>query len=241
MPTVAGTGWLRAPSSNALAFVYEGFIDELAHAAGQDPVHFRLAHMRGRVASPLDAATEDGEPAFDVRRMIPVLELVAERAGWGKTRLGKGEGMGVATYFSHRGYFAEIARVRVDASGEWRVTKVWVVGDVGAIILNPTTAHAQVEGAVMEGIGQIETAVRFDKGRAVQSNLMDFQLMRMSAAPQIDVHFHLTDNTPTGLGEPALPPAIPAVINAIHAATGARLRKLPITAEMIAAARTDRV
>ena len=236
MPTVVGTGWLRAPSSNALSFVYEGFFDELAHAAGQDPVQFRLAHMRSRLGNPLDAASEDGEPAFDDRRMIPVLELVAARSGWGKTPLGKGEGMGVATYFSHRGYFAQVARVRVDASGDWRVTKVWAVGDVGSIILNPTTAQAQVEGAIIEGIGQLKAAVLFEKGRPVQSNLMDFELMRISAAPQIDVHFHVTDNTPTGLGEPALPPAVPAVINALYAATGVRLRTLPVPAQITAGA-----
>ena len=197
---------------------------------------FRLAHMRSRLGNPLDAASEDGEPAFDVRRMIPVLELVAARSGWGKTPLGKGEGMGVATYFSHRGYFAQVARVRVDASGDWRVTKVWAVGDVGSIILNPTTAQAQVEGAIIEGIGQLKAAVLFEKGRPVQSNLMDFELMRISAAPQIDVHFHVTDNTPTGLGEPALPPAVPAVINALYAATGVRLRTLPVPAQITAGA-----
>ncbi len=241
IPTLVPTGWVRAPVSNTLSFVHEGFWDELAHAAGQDPVAFRLAHMRAALDHPIAKSAEEGEPDFDVRRMVPVLEQVAERSGWGKTKLPAGVGLGVATYFSHRGYFAEVAKVRVDAHGNWRVLKVWVVADVGAIILNPTTAHAQVEGAITDGVGQLSAEVRFEGGRAVPSNLDDFQLMRMSAAPQIDLHYHLTDHPPTGMGEPALPPVIPAVVNAIYAACGARIRTLPLTAAAIARLRTDGV
>ncbi len=241
IPTLVPTGWVRAPVSNTLSFVHEGFWDELAHAAGQDPVAFRLAHMRAALDHPIARSAEEGEPDFDVRRMIPVLEQVAERSGWGQQKPPAGVGMGVATYFSHRGYFAEVAKVRVDDRGNWKVLKVWVVADVGAIILNPTTAHAQVEGAVTDGIGQLTAEVRFAGGRPVPSNLDDFRLMRMSAAPQIDLHYHLTDNPPTGMGEPALPPVIPAVVNAIHAACGARIRTLPISADAIPRLRTDGV
>jgi isoquinoline 1-oxidoreductase beta subunit len=239
IPTIIPTGWLRAPSSNALSFVHEGFWDELAAAAGKDPLQFRLEHLKAHLDHPTTPSTEDGEPAVDIRRMIPVLEKVAERSGWGKARLPPGVGMGVATYFSHRGYFAEVAKVKVDASGYWRVLKVWVVGDVGPIILNPTTAYTQAEGAVIDGVGQLMSEVRFAKGHAVPSNLSDFTLMRMPAAPQVDVFFHLTDNPPTGLGEPALPPVIPAVVNAVCAACGARIRSLPMTPDKIMAARTD--
>jgi isoquinoline 1-oxidoreductase beta subunit len=98
-----------------------------------------------------------------------------------------------------------------------------------------------VEGAVTDGIGQMMTAIRFEKGRAAQANLNELRLMRMSAAPEVDVHFHITDHTPTGLGEPALPPVIPAVANAVFAACGARIRTLPMTAEAITAARKDGV
>ncbi len=241
IPTIASTGWLRAPASNALSFIHESFWDELAHAAGQDPIAFRLAHLRARLGTPVAPPTEEGEPQYDVRRMIPVLELVRQRSGWGTAPLPAGVGLGVAAYFSHRGYFAEVAKVRVAPSGDWKVEKVWVVGDVGGIILNPTTAHAQVEGAVTDGIGHMLTAIRFEKGRAAQANLNDLTLMRMSAAPEVDVHFHLTDNPPTGLGEPALPPVIPAVANAVFAACGARVRTLPMTAERIQAARADGV
>jgi isoquinoline 1-oxidoreductase beta subunit len=239
IPTILPTGWLRAPADNTLSFVHESFWDELAVAARRDPVQFRLDHMRASFAHPIADPTDDGEPPYDVRRMAAVLQLAAQRSGWGATRLPKGVGMGVATFFSHRGYVAEVAKVRVDAKGAWIVEKVWVVADVGPIILNPTTAHAQVLGAVTEGVGQLMGEVRFAKGRAVQANLGDFHLMRMASAPEIDVHFHLTDNPPTGLGEPALPPAIPAVANAVFAACGARVRSLPLTAEKIMAARTD--
>ena len=237
IPTIIPTGWLRAPADNTLSFVHESFWDELAVAARRNPVQFRLDHMRASFAHPIAEPTEEGEPPYDVRRMAAVLELVAERFGWGRKPLPKGVGMGVATFFSHRGYVAEVAKVRVDAQGAWNVEKVWVVADVGPIILNPTTAHAQVQGAVIEGVGQLMGEIRFAKGRAAQANLTDFRLMRMPTAPEVDVHFHLTDNPPTGLGEPALPPVIPAVANAVFAACGARVRSL--TAEKIMAARTD--
>jgi isoquinoline 1-oxidoreductase beta subunit len=239
IPTIIPTGWLRAPADNTLSFVHEGFWDELAVAARRDPVQFRLDHMHASFAHPIAEPTYEGEPPYDVRRMAAVLELVAERSGWGRETLPKGVGMGVATFFSHRGYVAEVAKVRVDAQGTWIVEKVWVVADIGPIILNPTTADAQVQGAVIEGVGQLMGEIRFAKGRAVQANLTDFRLMRMPTAPEVDVHFHLTDNPPTGLGEPALPPVIPAVANAVFAACGARVRSLPLTAEKIMAARTD--
>jgi isoquinoline 1-oxidoreductase beta subunit len=235
--TIVPTGWVRAPISNSLAFVHEGFWDELAVAAGRDPLEFRLAHMKARFDSPLAPGTERGEPVYDVRRMAAVLEEVGKRAGWGR-KTAAGTGLGVATYFSHRGYFAEVAEVEVAPDGNWRVRKVWVVGDVGSIILNPTTAHAQVEGAVLDGIGQLLSEVRFEKGRPTPVNFDALPLLRLPAAPEVDVHFLLTDNPPTGLGEPALPPVIPAVVNAVHAATGARVRTLPLTPARIQAART---
>jgi isoquinoline 1-oxidoreductase beta subunit len=121
------------------------------------------------------------------------------------------------------------------------VLKVWVVGDVGSFIINPSNAHAQVEGSVIEGVGQLMTEIRFEKGRVVQSNLNDLTLMRMPLAPEVDVHFHMTDNLPTGLGEPALPPVVPAIVNAVHAACGARIRRLPMTPQSITAMRSDGV
>ncbi len=237
--TIVPTGWVRAPISNTLSFVHECFWDELAAAAGKDPLAFRLEHMKARFDSPVSKPGPEGAP-FDVRRMAAVLELVGKRSGWGAAKRPAGTGMGIATYFSHLGYFAEVAQVKVAADGAWRVEKVWVVGDCGSIILNPSGANAQVQGAVLDGISQLRQEIRFEKGRAVQTNFDAVPMLRHSAAPEVDVHFHLTDHPPTGLGEPALPPIIPAVVNAVYDATGARVRTLPLTAERIQAARTTR-
>jgi isoquinoline 1-oxidoreductase beta subunit len=230
--TTIPTGYLRAPVSNALAFVHETFCDEIAHGAGQDPIAFRLAHLNAHI----DDYNGDRFGGYNPSRMRAVLKTVEERSGWRSRASGKGEGMGVATYFSHHGYFAEVAKVRVTDDGKWRVLKVWAVGDVGNQIVNPSAAKNQVEGAVMDGIGSMSAEITFSKGRAVQTNFQDIPMMRMPQAPEVDVQFVLSEFPPTGLGEPALPPVIPAVANAIFAACGVRLRQLPLTEQDLRAA-----
>jgi len=136
--------------------------------------------------------------------------------------------MGVSFYFSHQGYFAQVAKVKIEQNGQWRVQKVWSVGDVGSMIINPINAHNQVEGSIVDGVSEMHQKITFDKGRTVQSNFFDMPLLRIDYAPQIDSHFHITSNSPTGLGEPALPPVLPAVANALYAATGKRIRTLPV-------------
>ena len=243
MPLMLKTGALRAPGANSQAFVMQSFIDELAHAAGMDPVEFRLQLLGEPAKSKVNEAAKpkvENEPpshpgdkttqAYDTNRMRAVLHAVAERSGWGKRKLPKGTGMGVAFHYSFQGYFAHVAEVTVLPGNKLRVNKLWVCGDNGSQIVNPSGAEAQVEGAVMDGLSEImHQEITLENGAVVQKNYNQHQLLPIRHAPQVDIHFVQSDNPPTGLGEPALPPVLPAVANAIFAATGQRIRALPLS------------
>jgi isoquinoline 1-oxidoreductase beta subunit len=177
----------------------------------------------------------DGLRDFDTTRMRSVLRRVGEISAWSQRRsLPARTAKGVAFYFSHFGYFAEVVQATVAASGEIKLDHVWVVGDVGSQIINPSGAVNQVQGAALDGLGAaLGQAITFDRGRVVQSNFDNLRPLRIHQAPPVDVEFLVTDNPPTGLGEPALPPVAPALCNAIFAATGKRMRTLPIDADVL--------
>jgi isoquinoline 1-oxidoreductase beta subunit len=229
------TGALRAPSSNAFAFVIQSFIDELAHAAGKDPVAFRMDILNAAAPAPPagggGGGRGGGPPGMNPDRMKGVLKLVAEKSNWGKTTLPKGSGMGVAFHFSHQGYFAEVAQVEVDAAKKIRVKKVWVAADIGSTIINPSSTTNLTQGAIIDGLSELMgQEITIDKGKVVQSNYDRHPMMRLSQAPpEIEVHYLLSTFSPTGVGEPALPPVLPAVANAIFQATGTRVRQMPLS------------
>lgn len=231
MATNMPTGWLRAPTSNAMAFAFQGFLSEVAEAAGLDlPELLRRTLGEGRLLPP----PERGAP-FHTGRARAVIDAVCEKAGWtsGKARKrAKGKGRGFGFYFSHAGYFAEIVDITIVEKTNVRVDKVWVMGDIGSHVINPLNALHQAQGSVIDGMAQALIGQKIDliDGAVAQENFHDFPLMRIEGAPPaIDVTFLRPDFPPTGMGEPALPPVIPALANAIHDATGKRLRSLPLS------------
>lgn len=222
MPLGIKTGALRAPRSNVYAWVFQSFIDEIAHVAGKDPVEFRLEMLSNMPPK--------GTPGvMDAQRMIDVVKLVAERSGWGKQKFPQGRALGIGFYYSHRGYFAEVADVTVSANKKIKVNKVWVAGDIGSHIINPGASENLTQGAVVDGMSEMLQEISLRNGRVVQTNYHQHPLVRMSQTPPIEVHWIKSNNPPTGLGEPALPPILPAIANAVFTATGERIRTLPMT------------
>jgi isoquinoline 1-oxidoreductase beta subunit len=168
--------------------------------------------------------------SLNTGRATDVIKLAAHKANWGRP-MPKGHGLGLAFHFSHAAHVAEVVEVSVDANKKLKVHNVTVAVDVGPII-NMSGATAQVEGAVIDGLStMMGQKITMENGRVEQSNFHDYQVLRIPNAPAVDIHFIQSDYSPTGLGEPALPPLAPAVGNAIFAAIGERVRKMPLTDE----------
>ena len=234
MSSAVPMGALRAPTSNALAFVMQSFLDEVAHASGKDLPTLMLELTDGVEAEPMTQGFIGPQPGFSAPRLQAVTRKVMQMADWGAPApAGRAKGFGF--YYSHMGYFAEVVEASLDDRGKPVVHNVCAAGDVGSQIINPFGALNQVEGSIIDGLGQaMQLAVEIEGGAVKQSNFHNYPLPRMPMTPQIHVEWVLSDNDPTGLGEPALPPVIPALTNALFALTGKRIRSLPIDTSLFA-------
>jgi isoquinoline 1-oxidoreductase beta subunit len=207
------TLWWRSVGHSHTAFVVESFIDELAHAAGKDPYQFRRALLGG------------------APRHLRVLELAAEKAGWGAV-LPAGRGRGIAVHKSFGSYVAEVADVSI-ADGRVKVHRVVCVVDCG-ITVNPGIVAAQMESGIVFGLSAaLYGAITLKDGRVEQSNYNNYPILRMKDMPEVQVHIVPSRERPTGIGEPGVPPIAPAVANAVFMVTGKRIRRLPIRAEAL--------
>jgi len=215
------TGPWRAPITNFLAYAEQSFLDEVAEAAGKDPIQFRLELFEKAKKSPV------GEVKYDIDRMIAVTKLAAEKSNWGKK---KGVHQGFSVYFSHRSYVAQVGEVVME-KGKPVLKNVIAAVDCG-IVINKSGSLQQVRGGVVDGVGHAMYGnMTFKDGAPDQSNFNGFRLIRMSEIPEVDVHFVDNGISPTGLGEPALPPAGAAAANAFYKATKKRLRNQPFIEE----------
>lgn len=225
--SVVPRGWWRSVEYSINSFVINSFLDEVARAAGKDPIEYQLAMLtQGRK---IEGQGQAKNYPYEIDRLRRVIEMARDRSGWGKTTLGTGRGRGFAAQRSFLSYTAQVAEVTAGAGNTIKVDRIVSVIDCGTPV-NPDGIIAQVEGCVAYGLtaalyGEITTA----NGAVQQSNFHDYPLLRMREMPKVEVYIVPSTAAPTGTGEPSLPPVAPAVANAIFAATGKRLRKLPLS------------
>jgi isoquinoline 1-oxidoreductase beta subunit len=222
--------WWRSVEASVIGFVMESFMDELAHAARADPYEFRLARLGDdrQIKSPNDASAVP----LNTARMKGVLKLAAAKAGWGKP-LPQGRGRGIACHYSFNSYVANVAEVTVDKE-QLRVDRVVSAVDIGTAV-HMDGIRAQVESAIVYGLtAALKSQITIANGRAVQSNFNQFTTLAMKETPAIEVHIVQSNLPPTGIGEPGLPPTAPALMNAVFAACGKRIRRLPFEARDLA-------
>jgi isoquinoline 1-oxidoreductase beta subunit len=207
--------WWRSVGHSHTGFSVEAFFDEVAHAGGKDPYELRRKLLANQP------------------RMKAVLELAAQKANWG-SKLPPGVGRGIATHFSFDSYVAQVVEASVEKNGMVKVHRVVCAVDCGRVI-NPDTVRAQMEGGIIFGLtAALKTEITLKNGRVEQSNFHDYEMLRISESPKIEVHIVSSGESPTGVGEPGVPPVAPALANAIFAATGKRVRRLPIRASDLA-------
>jgi isoquinoline 1-oxidoreductase subunit beta len=231
-------GWLRSVANIYHAFAAQSFANELAHTSGRDSVEYLLeligpARIVDVKATAPDYDNYGGSPTeypLDTARMRRVVELAAEKSGWGKRKPGKGSGMGIAVHRSFLTYVATVVEVEVNDQGEVKIPSVYTAVDAGTVV-NPEATRAQFEGAAVFGTSIVRSgAITAKNGVIEQSNFNDYPVARMNEAPyKTSVYIVDSDAPPAGVGEPGVPPFAPAVCNAIFAATGKRIRELPLS------------
>jgi isoquinoline 1-oxidoreductase beta subunit len=222
--------WWRSVEEGSSGFAVESFIDELAAAAKVDPLEYRL-HLLGKTHLVGHKNSED-DLLLDTGRLKGVLQLAAQKANWGKP-LPAGHGMGIAAFYSFNTYAAHAAEVSVESGGKLKIHRITSAVDCGRVI-DPNGVKAMMESAVVYALTAMFNEITVDNGHANQSNFDSYEMLRMRDMPPIDTFIVPSTVAPTGMGEPCLPPVAPAVTNAIFAATGKRIRRLPIRAADLA-------
>jgi isoquinoline 1-oxidoreductase beta subunit len=227
--SVVPRGWWRSVESSFNAFVVESFLDELAAAARRDPLALRRDLLAGGRRIPYEGQTF----VQDTTRLKGVLDLAAAKAGWGKP-LPKGRARGIAAHFSFLSYCAQVAEVSVGKEGGVRVHRVVCAVDCGRAV-NPGIIAAQMESAVVFGLtAALKSGITIEKGRVKEANFDEYEMLRIHEMPVVEVHVVPSSEPPTGVGEPGVPVVAPAVFNAVYAATGKRVRRLPLRPQDLA-------